>query len=394
MLRRGMPFAARSRSPKAPVMRVPLSLAVLALACLPRLAAAQPPPPAVTVAAPLSRTIAEWDEFTGRFEAFAQVEVRPRVSGFIAQIHFRDGQLVQEGELLFTIDQRPYRIALDSAEAEVARAQAQVDLAQNDVERALPLVQSRSIPQRELDSRQAQARIALASLLSARAAQANARLNFEWTQVTAPITGRVSDRRVDVGNLVSAEAATLLTTIVRLNPIHLVFDASETDYLKYSRLFLSGARPSGRESPHPVQVRLSDEASFQREGTLDFVDNVLNPRAGTIRARAVLQNPDGFLTPGMFGRMRLWAGEANALLVPDSAVGSDQARKIVLTVGPDDTVAAKVVTLGPIVDGLRVIRDGIAASDRVIINGQANPFVRPGAKVQPGPGTIQAQAAR
>lgn len=377
-------------------MRFSTFTAASVLACLPFLAAAQPPPPAVTVAAPLSRQIAEWDEFTGRFEAFAQVEVRPRVSGFIAQIHFRDGQVVQEGELLFTIDQRQYRIALDSAEAEVARAQAQVDLAQNDVERALPLVQSRSIPQRELDSRQAQARIALASLLSARAAQANSRLNFEWTQVTAPITGRVSDRRVDVGNLVSGanEGGSLLTTIVRLNPIHLVFDASETDYLKYSRLFRSGARPTGRESPIPVQVRLSDEANFSREGALDFVDNVLNPRAGTIRGRAVLQNPDGFLTPGMFGRLRLWAGDTNALLVPDSAVGSDQARKIVLIVGADNTVAAKVVTLGPIVDGLRVIRDGIAADDKVIINGQANPFVRPGAKVQPTSGTIQVSAAQ
>lgn len=363
--------------------------ACLLLAMLPLAGAAQPPPPAVTVATPLVRTIAEWDEFTGRFEAFAQVEVRPRVSGFIAQIHFRDGQLVQEGALLFTIDQRPYRIALDSAEADVARAQAQVDLAQNDVERALPLVQSRSIPQRELDSRQAQARIALAALLSARAAVANARLNFEWTQVTAPITGRLSDRRVDVGNLVSAEAATLLTTIVRLNPIHLVFDASETDYLKYSRLFLSGARPSGRESPHPVQVRLSDEAAFSREGTLDFVDNVLNPRAGTIRGRAVLQNPDAFLTPGMFGRMRLWAGDNEALLVPDSAVGSDQARKVLLVVGSDDVVVPRVVTLGPIADGLRVIRTGLEKADRVIINGQANPFVRPGARVRPTAGTIQ-----
>lgn len=374
-------------------MRIFTRLAGVLLACtlafLPTTAPAQPPPPAVTVATPLVRTVAEWDEFTGRFEAFAQVEVRPRVSGFIAQIHFRDGQLVQEGALLFTIDQRPYRIALDSAEADVARAQAQVDLAQNDVERALPLVQSRSIPQRELDSRQAQARIALAALLSARAAVANARLNFEWTQVTAPITGRLSDRRVDVGNLVSAEAATLLTTIVRLNPIHLVFDASETDYLKYSRLFLSGARPSGRESPHPVQVRLSDEAAFSREGTLDFVDNVLNPRAGTIRGRAVLQNPDAFLTPGMFGRMRLWAGDNEVLLVPDSAVGSDQARKVLLVVGSDDVVAPRVVTLGPIADGLRVIRTGLEKADRVIINGQANPFVRPGARVRPTAGTIQ-----
>jgi RND family efflux transporter MFP subunit len=347
------------------------------------------------VATLLARTIAEWDEFTGRFEAVAIVEVRPRVSGFIAQAHFRDGQLVEEGAPLFTIDQRPYRIALDSADADVARAQAQVDLAQNDVERALPLVQSRSIPQRELDSRQAIARQAAATLLSARAAQATARLNVEWTVVRAPLAGRTSDRRVDVGNLISGanEGATLLTTIVRTDPIYLAFDASEADFIKYSRLASSGARPSGRENAHPVEARLADQGGWPLLGQLDFVDNVLNPRTGTIRARAVLDNADGALTPGMFARLRLWAGQTAALLIPDSAVASDQARKIVLTVGPDDVVAPRIVTLGPIVDGLRVVRDGIAAQDRVIIGGQANPFVRPGAKVRPSPGEITATPA-
>jgi RND family efflux transporter MFP subunit len=372
-----------------------LALAAVALPLLCAPAAAQPPPPAVTVATPLSRTITEWDEFTGRFEAVARVDVRARVSGFIEKIHFRDGQLVNEGDLLFSIDQRPYAIARDAADAEASRAQAQLDLANSDVERALQLVQSRSIPQRELDSRQAQARVAMASLMSARAQQASARLNLEWAEVRAPLAGRISDRRVDVGNLVSGanEGGTLLTTIVKVDPIYLEFDASEADYIKYTRLARSGDRPSGRENAHPVEARLADQTDWNLLGQLDFVDNVLNPRTGTIRARAVFDNADGFLTPGMFARLRLWAGQTRALLVPDSAIVTDQARRILLVVGPDDVVAPRLVTLGPIVDGLRVIRAGVEASERVIINGLANPFVRPGTKVRPTAGEITAQAA-
>lgn len=371
---------------------------IVAAACLAAAAPAfaQPPPPSVTVAPPLARPVIEWDEFTGRFEAVDRVEVRPRVSGFIEQVHFRDGQVVREGELLFTIDRRPYAIARDAADADAARAQAQLDLANTDVERALQLVQSRSIPQRELDSRQAQARVATAALMSARASQATARLNYEWTDVRAPITGRISDRRVDVGNLVSgaAEGASLLTTIVKLDPIYLVFDAAEADYVKYSRAFRAGARASGRDVAHPVQARLADDRDWTLNGRLDFVDNVLNPRTGTIRARAVFENADAFLTPGMFARLRLFAGEVPALLVPDSAIVADQARRIVLVVGADGMVAARAVEPGQLVDGLRVIRSGLGAEDRVVINGLANPFVRPGARVNPQPGTIAAQAAR
>jgi RND family efflux transporter MFP subunit len=369
--------------------------ALLLLVALVAPAAAQPPPPTVTVAAPLAQPIREWDEFTGRFEAAARVEVRPRVSGFIEGVSFRDGQLVREGEVLFSIDRRPYQIARDAADAEAARAQAQLDLANNDVERALQLVQSRSIPQRELDSRQAQARVALASLLAARASQATARLNFEWTDVRAPIAGRISNRRVDVGNLVSGanEGGTLLTTIVALDPIYLEFDASEADFIKYSRLAQSGGRGTGREVRHPVQARLADQQGWPIEGVLDFVDNVLNPRTGTIRARGIVANPDAFLTPGMFARLRLFAGEAPALLVPDAAIVADQARRIVLAVNAENVVEPRIVTLGPLIDGLRVIRSGIEPTDRIIINGLANPFVRPGARVMPQPGTISAQQA-
>jgi RND family efflux transporter MFP subunit len=359
-------------------------------------ALAQMPPPPVTVAAPLARTITEWDEQTGRFEAVESVEVRARVSGFIEAIHFRDGDTVARGDLLFTIDQRPFQIAVDVAEAEVTRTRSQVQLAQSEVERALPLVQTRTLPQRELDTRQAQLRQAFAGLQSAQANLRNAQLNLEWTEVRAPLAGRISDRRVDVGNLIaggtSGAQATLLTTIVRLDPIHFVFDVSEADYLKYSRLARDGTRPSGRDNMLPVRVRLSDETTFAREGRLDFVDNVVNPRAGTLRGRAVFDNKDAFLTPGLFGRLRLWAGEGEALLVPDSAIASDQARKVLLVVGANDTVEPRVVTLGPMIDGLRVIRTGLRVDDRVIINGQANPFVRPGMRVSPQPGEIKAES--
>jgi len=351
-----------------------------------------PPPPQVTVASPLVRSVSEWDEFTGRFVADESVEVRSRVEGFIASVSFRDGEFVKKGQPLFTIDKRPYAIALDIARAEVARAEAQLELARSDVERARPLVASRAIPERELDSRQAQLRVTQAQLASARANVRNAELNLEWCEVRAPIDGRLSDRRVDVGNLVTTSGpsgSTLLTTIVRIDPIKFEFDAAETDFLKYSRVARDAHRPSSSEAGNPVQVRLADEKTWTRDGRIDFVDNVLNVRAGTIRGRAVFANPDMLLTPGMFGRLRLWAGDAPALLVPDSSIASDQARKVVLTVGPENQVVGKVVTLGPLEAGLRVIRSGLEPTDRVIISGQASPFVRPGGRVVPNQGEIK-----
>jgi RND family efflux transporter MFP subunit len=373
-----------------------MALCAIALATGPHATFAQTPPaPPVQVAQPLQRQITEWDEYTGRFEAAAAVEVRPRVAGFLEQIHFRDGETVQRGARLFTIDQRPYQLAVASAQADVERARSQVTLAEAEVERALPLLQNRTIPQRDFDTRQANLRSAQAGLQAAQASLDTARLNLEWTVVTAPIAGRTSDRRVDVGNLVAggagAASSTLLTTIVALDPIYFVFDASEADYLKYVRLAQGGQRPSGRENPLPVLVRLADEAEWRRRGRLDFVDNVVNPRSGTIRGRAVFENADGLLTPGVFGRMRLWAGETQALLVPDAAVLSDQARKIVLTVSASNEVVPKIVTLGQLVEGLRVVRSGLTAEDRVIVNGLANPMVRPGARVTPQPTTLGAR---
>src|SRR5215831_16208445 len=350
--------------------------------------AASAPPPPVTVAHPLQKTITEWDEYTGRFVAVEQVEVRARVSGFIDTVHFNEGQLVKQGDLLFVIDPRPYRLAVEQSKADLERAQAKLQLASLDVQRATPLVRSQTVTEREFDSRKATERDAAGQVSSAEAAVKQAELNLEWTDVRAPITGRISDRRVDPGNLITGgpSGATLLTTIVSIDPIHFVFDGSEADFLRYIRLSKSGARPSSRDVQNPVAVRLADETEFKHEGRMNFVDNALNPRTGTIRGRAVFDNKDGFLTPGFFGRLRLFGGESNALLIPDSAIASDQSRKIVFTVADDGTVGTKLVETGPIVDGLRVIRSGLAATDRIVIDGLQR--ARPGQKVKPEDGTI------
>lgn len=350
----------------------------------------------VTIAPPIAKRVTQWDEFSGRFEAVASVEVRARVSGFIDKLHFRDGQLVNVGDLLFTIDKRPFEIAVQSAEAEVARNKAQVDIAELQVERGAALVKSKNIPDAEYDQRKANLAVARAQLKTAEAAVRNAELNLDWTDVRAPLAGRISDRKVDAGNLIQGgqQGATLLATIVTLDPIRFVFDVSESDYLRYTRLFLSGAMASSRDSVNPVRIRLADETDWTRTGKVDFVDNTLSARSGTIRTRAIVENKNQLLTPGIFGRVQLFGGEYDALLIPDSAVVSDQARKIVFVVGDNNVVQAKPVTLGPIVDGLRVVREGLAATDNVVLDGLANPMVRPGAKVQPQKGEIKTADAK
>src|SRR5262245_19279432 len=350
--------------------------------------ASAPPPPPVTVAHPLQKTITEWDEYTGRFVAVEQVEVRARVSGFIDTVHFNEGQLVKQGDLLFVIDPRPYRLAVEQSQADLERAKAKLQLASLDVQRATPLVRSQTVTEREFDSRKATERDAAGQVSAAEAALKQAELNLEWTEVRAPITGRISDRRVDPGNLITGgpSGATLLTVIVSIDPIHFVFDGSEADFLRYIRLSKSGARPSSRDVQNPVAIRLADETEYKHQGRMNFVDNVLNPKTGTIRGRAVFDNKDGLLTPGFFGRLRLFGGEHEALLIPDSAIASDQSRKIVFTVADDGTVGTKLVELGPIVDGLRVIRSGLAASDRIVIDGLQR--ARPNQKVKPEDGVI------
>ena len=349
-------------------------------------------PPEVTVAAPLQKTITEWDEFTGRFEAVETVDLRARVSGYLDSIHFRDGQVVEKGAKLFVIDPRRFEIAVQQAKASVDQAKAQLTLARSDLERAVPLAKRRNIPARELEAREAAVSEAGARLSGAQATLRQAQLELEWTEVRAPVSGRASNARVDVGNLVTGGAggnATLLTTIVSFDPIHFVFEGSEADYLKYLRLDRAGQRPSSRDFQNPVAVKLVDEKKFRHQGRVDFIDNRLDPNSGTIRARAIFDNPDNFLTPGVFGRLRLFGGKSEALLIPDDAIASDQANKIVMTVDGENTVRMKIVTLGPIIDGLRVIRSGLDASDRVIVNGLQR--ARTGEKVAPQDGRTEPQ---
>ena len=365
-------------------------LIVLAAA---RVASAQAPPQGlpVTVAPPLFKSVTTWDEYSGRFEAVERVDVRPRVGGFIDKVHFKDGSLVKIGDLLFTLDKRPFEIAVESAKAEIARQEAQVQFAFADLERAAPLAASKVMSEQVFDQRKATLSQAQAQLAAAKASLRSAELNLEWTDVRAPIAGRISDKKVDPGNVVAGGGAdaTLLARIVSIDPIHFVFDVSETDYLRYARLNLSGARQSSRDIANPVKVKLADETEFTHPGRMDFVDNALNERAATMRGRAVFENTNGLLSPGMFARLALFGGEVESFLIPDLAIVSDQARKIVFTVNNENTVVATPVTLGPIIDGLRVIKSGLQSADRIIIEGLANPAVRPGAKVVPTDGTIQ-----
>jgi multidrug efflux system membrane fusion protein len=349
-----------------------------------------PPPPPVTVARPLQKMITEWDEFTGRFTALETVEVRARVSGFIESVHFNEGQMVKQGDPLFVIDRRPYQLAVEQSKADRERAQAKLEIASLDVQRGAPLIRNQSLTEREFDTRKSTERDAAGQVASADAAVKQAELNLEWTEVRAPIGGRISDKRVDAGNLITGgpSGATLLTVIVSVDPIHFVFDGSEADFLHYLRLAQAGARPLSRDVQNPIAVRLADETEYKHQGRMDFVDNALNPKTGTIRARAIFDNKDGLLTPGFFGRARLFGGEHDALLVPDAAIASDQSRNIVFTVADDGTVGTKLIELGPIVDGLRVIRSGLASTDRIVIDGIQR--ARPGQKVKPEDGKIEA----
>lgn len=342
--------------------------------------------PTVTVAVPLQREVTEWDDYIGRFEASRSVEVRPRVSGAITAVHFTDGQIVRAGQPLFTIDPRPFGAALAEARAGVATAQSDLALARADLDRAQRLIAVDAVSRSEVDRLRASVQAATAALAGAQARVHARALDVEFSTVRAPIGGRISDRRIDAGNLVSAgdgPSGTLLTTINALDPIYFTFDGSESLFLK--------ARREGGDKGAQVQIRLQDETDYKWQGRIDFTDNGLDPRSGTIRARAVLRNPDLFLAPGMFGDMRLASsGTVKALLVPDTAVQTDQARKMLLVAGKDGTVAARPVTLGPVIDGLRVVRSGIAADDRIIITGTQ--MAMPGSKVQAKAGKIAPEA--
>jgi RND family efflux transporter MFP subunit len=347
--------------------------------------AAGPPPPTVTVASPVTRTIADQDEYVGRFVAIDSVEIRARVSGYLDRIDFADGQMVEQGKLLFTVDKRPFESALDQAKANLAQARANLVFAETDLQRGAALVGNRTITEQTYDQRIQAKRVAEASVQAQEAAVRQASLDLEFTELRAPVTGRIGDRRVSPGNLVtggSTGTTTLLATIVSVNPIRFEFTFDEASYLRYERLAKGGRELASRDAGLPVALKLLDEPDFKHEGRMDFVNNVIDTSSGTIRGRAVIANPDGVFTPGMFARVRVPGSQPYAaLLVPDTAIGTEQARKYVLAVDGDDIARIKYVTMGPVSGNLRVIKSGIEENDRIVVNGLMR--ARPNSKVTP-----------
>jgi membrane fusion protein, multidrug efflux system len=344
-------------------------------------------PPPVTVAQPTKRTVTDWDEFTGRFEAVEEVQVRARVGGFVTSVEFRDGAFVKTGDLLYVIDSRPFEAVAEQAEGQLSDARAKAELAKRELDRALTLNQTQAVSDSVVDQRRQTLQAAKAAQVQAEGVLKAAQLNIEFTHAVAPIGGRASRHLVSVGNLVQGSdggGATLLTSIVSLDPIYIYFDMDEATYLKNNRLYFEGKRPSSRETPNPVQVMLTGEAKPSHDGKVDFLDNRMDVSTGTLRGRAVIPNKDYSILPGQFGRVRLIGSlPYEALLLPDTAIATDQSRKIVFVVKDDDTVEARPVVLGPLDDGLRVIREGLKPEDRVIVDGLQR--ARVGAKVSPHP---------
>ena len=349
-----------------------------------------PPIPQVSVSQPLQRNVVDWDDYVGRFEATDDVEIVARVSGDVTRVAFREGADVARGTLLYEIDPRPYRAALAQAEAEVARARANQAVAASELARARELLPMEAISKELFEQKQAVAKAADAAVGAARATANARRLDVSFTQVRAPISGRASDRRVTLGDYVTA-GQTVMTRVVSIDPIWFTFDGAESFYLKYVRQDRSGERRSSRYAPNPVEIQLADEDSYRWRGRMVFVDNALDPRSGTIKARAELSNPDGFLAPGMFGRARLiGSGAYRGLLVPDEAVVTDQTRRAVFVLGKDNKVEMRNVELGPMVEGLRVIKAGLKPTDKVVLDGLAR--LQPGAEVKPNDKPLKPRA--
>ena len=347
---------------------------------------AAPAAPPVTVAQPSKRTVTDWDEFTGRFEAVEEVQVRARVGGFVTNVLFRDGAFVKTGDLLYIIDSRPFEAVAEQADGQLSDARAKAELAKRELDRALILNQTQAVSDSIVDQRRQTLQAAKAAETQADGLLKAAQLNIEFSHVLAPIGGRVSRHLVSIGNLVqgsdSGGGATLLTSIVSLDPIYIYFDMDEATYVRNNRLYFEGKRPSSRDTPNPVQVTLTGETKPSHDGKVDFLDNRLDVSTGTLRGRAVIPNKDFSILPGQFGRVRLIGSSPyDALLLPDTAIVTDQSRKIVFVVKDDDTVEARPVILGPLDDGLRVIREGLKPDDRVIVDGIQR--ARVGAKVSP-----------
>jgi multidrug efflux system membrane fusion protein len=358
---------------------------------------AAPPPPAVTVAKPIPRTIVDQHEYVGRFVAVDVVEVRARVSGYLDKVDFEDGQIVQQGDLLFTIDKRPFKNTLDQARANLESAKSNVIYTQADAARGQQLLRDRTISDQVFEQRSQALRNAQAAVAANEALVRQAELDLEFTELRAPVTGRIGDRRVTPGNLVTGGtggSTTLLATIVSIDPIRFEFTFDESSLLRYVRLVLgAGANVAGRGST-TVRLKLLDEQDFFHYGRMDFVDNVIDRSTGTIRGRAQFVNSDRLFTPGMFARVQVPASDPyQALMVPDSAIGTEQVRKFVYVVDKDDVARQRFVTLGQVIDDLRVIKEGVSADDRIIVNGLMR--ARPGQKVTPeGEPAPQASAPR
>ncbi len=362
--------------------RIVLVFAVVTLAACAQGGPPQMPPPAVNVAQVVTETISEWDPYDGRIAAIDSVEIRPRVTGYLAATHFREGGRVAKGALLFSVDDREYQAALASARANTARAVTRADVARIESDRAEKLKAARAISDEELESRRGERRQADADVAAARAQERQAALNVEFTQIRSPIAGLVSSARVRPGNLVSA-GTTLLTTVVSTDPVYVEFEGDERMYLKYQDLAKAGERKSSRDARNPVRVGLANEAGYPHEGEMVFVDNVLDPSTGTIRVRAQLSNKDGTFTPGLFARVQLLgSGEHPAMLIHERAVLTDQDRKYVYVVGEDNLAQRKDVRLGGQLGEMRIVLSGLAAKDRVVVNGVRKIFF-PGMPVAP-----------
>jgi RND family efflux transporter MFP subunit len=346
--------------------------------------AQEAPAPQVSVASALERDVTEWDEFTGRLEAVESVEVRPRVTGYIESVNFTEGSTVKKGDLLFVIDPRPYRAELSKAEAELARAVARSELAVADEGRSTKLLDIKAVSREEYDSRINASREAKADVAAARAAVDSAKLNLEFTRITAPISGRVSKAAVTAGNLVTggSNTAALLTTVVSLDPMYVTFEGDEQIYLKYNELSRRGERSSSRDAANPVLMGLANESGYPHHGAMVFVDNQVDSRTGTIRARASFENKDGFLTPGLFARVKLLGHNSyRAVLVDDRAIGTDQSQKFVYVIDAQNKVTYRPVTVGRLDDGLRIVQKGLQPGETVVVNGLQR--VRPGVVVAP-----------
>ena len=351
-------------------------------------------PPEVSVAPVIEKQVKDWDEFTGRLQAVETVEIRPRVTGYIDKVAFTEGSLVKRGALLFVIDPRPYQAEYDHAAADVKRFKTALDLASIELVRVQRLRDSGAVSEEELDERKSTVAQAEANVAGAEAALEAASLNLNFTRVTSPIDGRVSRAEVTRGNLVTggSNGGTLLSSVVSMDPIYLYFDADEQSYLRYTQMARDGKQPSSRDAGKPVQVGLANEEGFPHSGTVDFIDNQLNPQTGTIRARAVLQNKDGQFTPGLFARVQLLAsGEYSAILIEDRAINTDQSQKYVLLLGANNQIEYRKVTLGRVIDGLRVVREGLKPGDVIVVNGAQR--VHPGVTVTPQRVTMGADSA-